>query len=345
MIRKLILSLTFLLVFTGIFSQKYFITNQYVYDLFLMNPSAAGFNRNCVSINGFYQRQWFGTDLAPTTQLIALQLPAGKNVGSGTYLYNDRNGNNKKLSVMQAFSVEIKLRENRKGNTSLVFGLAALLEQASIDQSSFDGAIGVDPVINGASESGFGYNANTGLMLRINQYHIGGSVTNILPQNNPMYDSEWEPELSRDIHLHAGTSFKYPGRDVWFEPLVYYRQNSLEDSRLDINMKIDVPTFNEDFSLWGIVSYRRALDSEFGMSLGAATTIGMNYKGFNVGIEHQLGLTSAQSQFGSAFMLVAGYNFCAGKRTRSLPCSERDQMLNLELEQAPRKKPGLFRRR
>ncbi len=345
MIRKLILSLTFLLVFTGIFGQKYFVTNQYVYDLFLMNPSAAGFNRNCVSINGFYQRQWFGTDLAPTTQLLALQLPAGKNVGSGTYLYNDRNGNNKKLSVMQAFSVEIKLRENRRGNTSLVFGLAALLEQASIDQSSFEGAIGVDPVINGASESGFGYNANTGLMLRINQYHIGGSVTNILPQNNPMYDSEWEPKLSRDIHLHAGTSFKYPGRDIWFEPLVYYRQNSLEDSRLDINMKIDVPTFNEDFSLWGIVSYRRALDSEFGMSLGAATTIGMNYKGFNVGIEHQLGLTSAQSQFGSAFMLVAGYNFCAGKRTRSLPCSERDQMLSLELEQAPRKKPGLFRRR
>ncbi len=345
MIRKLILSLTFLLVFAGLFGQKHFVTNQYVYDLFLMNPAGAGFNRSCVSINGFYQRQWFGTDLAPTTQLFAVQMPAGKNVGSGTYLYNDRNGNNKKFSVMQAFSVEIKLRENRRGNTSLVFGLAALLEQASIDQSSFEGGIGIDPVIDGASESGFGYNANTGLMLRINQYHIGGSVTNILPQNNPMYDSEWEPDLSRDIHLHAGTSFKYPGRDVWFEPLVYYRQNSLQDSRLDINMKIDVPTFNEDFSLWGIVAYRRTLDHQFGMSLGAATTIGMNYRGFNVGLEHQLGLTSSQKHYGSAFMLVAGYNFCTGNKTRSLPCSERDQMLKIELEQSPRKKPGLFRRR
>jgi hypothetical protein len=77
--------------------------------------------------------------------------------------------------------------------------------------------------------------------------------------------------------------FKYPGRDVWFEPLIYYRQNSMEDSRLDINMKMDVPTFNEDFSLWGIIAYRRALDHEFGMSLGAATTIGINYRGLNVG--------------------------------------------------------------
>jgi type IX secretion system PorP/SprF family membrane protein len=341
MIRKLILSISFFFVITGIFGQKNFVTNQYVYDLFLMNPSAAAFNRSCVSINGFYQSQWLGTDLAPTTQLLAVQLPAGKNVGSGTYIYNDRNGNNKKFSVMQAFSVEIKLRENRKGNTSLVFGMGALLEQASIDQSSFDD-IGIDPVINGTSDSGFGYNANTGLMLRINQHHFGGSMTNILPQNNPMYNTDWEPDLSRDIHIHAGTIFKYPGRDVWFEPLVYYRQNSLQDSRLDINMKMDFPTFNEDFSLWGIASYRRAIDHNLGMSIGAATAVGMNYKGFNVGLEHQLGLTGAQKQFGSAFMLVAGYNFCAGKKTRSLPCSERDQMLNLDLEKSPRKKP-LFR--
>jgi len=313
MIKKILISLTFLLLYTGVYSQKYFITNQYVYDLFLMNPSAAGFNRSCISINGFYQRQWFGFDLAPTTQLLAVQMPAGKNVGSGTYLYNDRNGNNKKFSAMQAFSVEVKLRENKKGNTSIVFGMGALLEQASIDQSSFDD-IGIDPAITGSSESGFGFNANAGLMLRINQYHFGTSITNLFPQNNPMYDSEWEPELSRDIHLHAGTIFKYPGRDLYFEPLLYYRQNSMQDSRLDINLKIDIPTFNEDFSLWGVAAYRRAIDKEFGMSLGAATSVGINYKGFNVGVEQ-----------------------------RSLPCSERDHMLNVDTQKPPRKKRGLFR--
>lgn len=341
---RIVLITSFLLIAAAAFSQRYFVSNQYVYDLFLMNPAGAAFNRSCVSVNGFYQRQWFGTDLAPTTQLLAAQLPVGGNVGSGTYIYNDRNGFNRKFSLMQAFSVEIKIRENRNGsNTSLVFGLAGLLEQTSIDQSKFEGGVGLDPVVNSDKESGFGFNANAGMLLRSGQHHAGFSATNILPQNNPMYDSEWEPELPVDMHAHAGTSFKYPGRDLWFEPLVYYRWNSNNDTRLDINMKLEIPTFNEDFALWGVLAYRRNMDHEFGKSLGAAVAAGVNYKGFNVGIEHQLGLTGAQTQFGSAYMLVFGYNFCQGKRTRSLPCSERDPMVNQGIYERPGKR-GLFKR-
>ena len=73
---RIILVTGLLLIVTMASSQRYFVTNQYVYDMFLMNPAAAGFNRTCVSVNGFYQRQWFGTDLAPTTQLFAVQMPA-----------------------------------------------------------------------------------------------------------------------------------------------------------------------------------------------------------------------------------------------------------------------------
>lgn len=345
-IWKALVTLSLLLLFTGINAQRYFVTNQYVYDLFLMNPSAAAYNRSCISVNGFYQRQWFGMDNAPTTQLLAAQLPLGGNIGSGTYLYNDRNGNNRKLSLMQAFSVEVKLRENQRGNTSLVFGLAALLEQASIDQSSFEGGVGIDPVINGNSDGGFGFNANTGMMLRINRHHIGASVTNIFPQNNPMYNSEWEPELPVDLHVHAGTWFKYPGREIYFEPLLYYRQNSLDDKRLDVNMKLDFPTYKDQFSFWGILAYRHTLDHKWGKSLGAATTVGINYKGLNVGLEHQLGLTTAQGHYGSAVMLVFGYNFCSGQRIRSLPCSERDPMLQGDFGDGPRsRRKGLFRKR
>lgn len=40
-IWKALVTLSLLLLFTGINAQRYFVTNQYVYDLFLMNPSAA----------------------------------------------------------------------------------------------------------------------------------------------------------------------------------------------------------------------------------------------------------------------------------------------------------------
>lgn len=340
---RIILVTGLLLIVTMASSQRYFVTNQYVYDMFLMNPAAAGFNRTCVSVNGFYQRQWFGTDLAPTTQLFAAQMPAGGNVGSGTYILNDRNGHNRKMSLMQAFSVEIKIKENRNGtNTSLVFGLGALIEQATVDQSNFEGGVGIDPVVSGNKESGIGYNANTGMLLRIGKYHVGAAATNILPQNNPLYDSEYEPELPVDFHVHAGTYFKYPTRDIWFEPQIYYRRNSLQDTRLDLNMKLDIPTFNQDFSFWGVIAYRRNVDSKFGKSLGLAVTGGINYKGINVGLEHQLGLTGAQTHYGSAYLLVFGYNFCHDKKTRSLPCSERDPIVNPDAKY--RKKGGLFKR-
>jgi hypothetical protein len=138
------------------------------------------------------------------------QAPLSDNVGSGTYLYNDRNGNSGKLSFQQTFAVEIILRENRRGFTSLSLGISALLEQTSVDETGFlDGSF-VDPNITGGVESGFGFNANSGVILRINKFNTGFSVTNILANNNPMYDSEWAPELPADMHFYARNELNCP---------------------------------------------------------------------------------------------------------------------------------------
>jgi type IX secretion system PorP/SprF family membrane protein len=182
-------------------AQRHFITNQYVYDLYLMNPAEAGVD-NCMNFNSFYQKQWFGTELAPTTQLLSVQSPLTSNVGSGTYFFNDRNGHNKKMSFQQAFSVKVTLRENSRGFTYLSFGMAALIEQAEVDQTGFTGGTSViDPAISGGKESGVGFNLNSGFILRFNKFNTGFSVTNILANNNPMYNSEWEPSLPADMHF------------------------------------------------------------------------------------------------------------------------------------------------
>ncbi|WP_234408597.1 type IX secretion system membrane protein PorP/SprF [Marinilabilia salmonicolor] len=139
--RKLVLSLCLLIISLNALGQNYFITNQYAYDLFLVNPADAGNNSECITFNGFYQKQWFGVDLAPTTQLFAFQAPLMNNLGSGTYVFNDRNGNYNRMGLQQSFSVEIKLRENRNGFTSLHFGLSAIINHTSLDYGNFtDGA-------------------------------------------------------------------------------------------------------------------------------------------------------------------------------------------------------------
>ncbi|ASB47995.1 PorP/SprF family type IX secretion system membrane protein [Alkalitalea saponilacus] len=324
--KLIILLIPLLFISAHMSGQRYYVTNNYVYDLFLMNPADAGANTECITTNGYYKRQWFGVDMAPTTQLFTVQAPLGSNVGSGTYLYNDQNGNNKKIGIQQTFSTVVTLRENMRGYTRLRFGLSALVEQTSINQANLTPGV-MDPVLNNGTLSGTGFNAASGFILNHNQHHIGASVTNIFPQNNPMYNSEFEPELPADMHFHVGSLFKIPNYDIYIEPLVYYRRNSLSDTRMDMNLKMSMPTPDPDLAFWGVLAHRRTVDHQYGKDLGIATTLGLVYRGINFGIEYQHGLTSAQTHLGSAMQLVVGYAFCRSGRPRTLPCHERDEML------------------
>ncbi len=346
MAMKILIYITICL-FIGIsntIAQRHFITNQYVYDRFLMNPADAGGNSDCITINGFFQKQWFGTDLAPTTQLLSFQTQLTQGLGSGTYIYNDRNGHNKKLSLQQSFSTGVTLRENRRGFTTLSFGLSALLEQASLDQTSFNAPGGIpDPSISGGVDRGFGFNLNSGVILRINKFNTGISATNILPHNNPMYNSEWEPDLPMDLHFFASTSWKVADRDLYLEPIAYFRFNAQNDRRMDLNLKMYMPTPTPDIAIWSILMYRRTMDHQFGKDLGFATTLGMDYRSLSIGLEHQLGMTGAQRHYGSAMLLVAGYRFCTDRSKRAIPCSEASNGLG-ESSVAPKTRKSLFRR-
>ncbi|MCU4175573.1 PorP/SprF family type IX secretion system membrane protein [Marinilabiliaceae bacterium N1Y90] len=302
--------------------QKYYLTNQYVYDLFQMNPSAAAFQKNCITASGFYQKQWLGTELAPTTQILSFQMPVTGHLGSGTYVYNDRNGFHKEMGLHQAFSYEVLLQKKRNKLMTLSFGLAMMLEQTSLDMSGFTGGDAFDPVIQSAGESGLGFNASAGALLKYNELHAGVAFTNIIPENNPMYKGAMEPRRVMDMHIHAGGSFKVADRDLYLEPLIMYRRNALTDSRMDLNLKAYLPTPDPDFSTWGLLSYRRTMDHQFGKSLGMAVTAGIVYQQFSVGLEYQLGLTTSQIDYGSNYQLVVSYRICRNKSKGAIPCSK-----------------------
>ncbi|TAJ12527.1 type IX secretion system membrane protein PorP/SprF [Marinilabiliaceae bacterium JC017] len=321
--RRIILLLSLVLSISGISAQKYYLTNQYVYDLFMMNPAAAGFYKDCYTVNGFYQKQWFGVDLAPTTQILSFQGPLSGGAGMGTYVYNDQNGNYKEMGLQQSFSYEVVLVKKRRTNSTLTFGLSLAAEQSSLDQTNFTETGMLDPAIGGGVESGWGINANTGVLLKYNKHHVGLAVTNLMPQTNSMYREDNEPDQTMDIHFHAGTTIKIPNMDIFLDPLLMYRRNMLVDSRLDLNLKAYFMTPDPDLTYWGLIAYRRTMDHAFGKSLGFAATFGVEFKSFNVGLEYQLGLTQAQVDYGSAYQVVFGYRFCRDKKkVRRVPCKE-----------------------
>jgi type IX secretion system PorP/SprF family membrane protein len=290
--------------------------------MYFVNPAAAGMYKSCLQVDGLYQKQWFGMDKAPTTQLLSLQTGLNDQLGSGTYVFNDRNGYYQKMGLQQSLSYEILLSKNRRHNTTLHFGLSLNLEQVSLTQTEFtDGAV-IDPTVSGAKESGFGMNANSGIILKVNQTQFGVSLTNMIGQTNKFYEGMGEPDLGMDINFFFSTLIKPHDRDLFIEPLLYYRRNTLISSKVDLNVKLTMPTTNPSLSFWGLLAYRRTMDSRSGIDLGMAVTAGVIRKRFSVGLEYQFGLTSARNHYGNVYQLVCGYRFCRDKSKGALDCPE-----------------------
>lgn len=290
--------------------------------MFLLNPANAGNDKSCYSFSAFYQNQWLGMDESPTTQIFNFQGPLGHNLGFGSYIYNDRNGNMKELGIHQALSYEVLLKKSRRKVSTLAFGLAFSLEQSKIDESGLNNPSGVlDPVMTGGIISGVGFNASAGVLLKHNDYQFGFSVTNMFNQTNPLYKSPEEPELPTDFHAFISSLYKITDRDIYLEPIIMYRQNTELIKRLDLTVKGTFPTPDPDYALWGLVSYRRTMDDKFGKSLGWGTTVGVNYRRVSLGFEWQLGLTGAQIDYGSAYQLVLKYSICNNLKHHAIPCS------------------------
>ncbi|MCW3789505.1 PorP/SprF family type IX secretion system membrane protein [Plebeiibacterium sediminum] len=324
-----VLSILFLIcILAG--AQKYYITNLYMYDMFLLNPASAGSNENCYSFSAFYQNQWMGMDESPTTQILNFQTPLKDNLGMGSYVYNDRNGNMKEFGLHQAFSYEILLAKKRRSISTISFGLSFDIEQSKIDESSLvdhPSALG-DQAITGGITAGWGYNSSTGILYKYNDYQLGFAVTNLFNQNNPLYLNYDEPDLARDYNISLSSMYKISSLGIFVEPIIMYRQNSNKDRKLDLTLKGIFPTMDPEYALWGLVSYRRTMDYDYGKSLGLGTTIGVNYHRISFGVEWQLGLTGAQQDLGSAYQLVLKYVICNNLKKKAIPCSEVQKFKN-----------------
>ncbi len=325
MTQRIILLFAILFTCKFVNAQEHYITNLYVYDLFLMNPSAAGGDRSSNRIDAYYQNQWNSMEESPTTQVFSYQFGTG-HLGSGTYIYNDANGYTSQLGIQQSLSYEVTLVDNTRNSSHLSFGLSLSANQAKIDESSYSSGDTFDPIMTGAVESGWGINANTGMLLKFNHYHFGIALTNLFGQTNSLYNEyDSSNELPVDYHFHAGTWFKMPVRDIFIYPELMYRKNKLADSRFDINMKLKMPTYNESVAFWSILSYRRSQDHSYGKDLSSSITVGMNYGPVSVGVEYQQGLAGANSYYGNGFQLALGYRFNFKDPSKSsIPCSFQD---------------------
>lgn len=118
--KRIIELLLFLLIPTGLFGQLTPVTNQYVLNPIMINPSYAG-NREALNISAFYRRQWVGITGAPETITFAADAPLldGK-LGLGLIITSDKIGVTKTNHFSTQYAYKISMGD---GNLSL--GLSA----------------------------------------------------------------------------------------------------------------------------------------------------------------------------------------------------------------------------
>lgn len=326
--KLVVLSVLAFLISGVVNSKPNAIYNYYFHDLFLMNPAAAGYNKLCHDFKAFHQMQWLGTEGSPTTQVFSYQGPLSGNLGTGTYVYNDKNAQQKEFGLHQAFSYEVFFIKEKTRNFSMTLGLGGSFNQHSVDESNLIGVDINDPAMAGGIESGWGYNLSSGALFKYNFLSAGIAITNMLPQNNPLYDNINEPGLPLVVQYTFGAHFKHPNRELYWEPSIMFRESGRYDNRFDVNIKGMIPSPTNDYLwFWGAMNYRRTVDYDFGKSRAIALTLGVALKRLSAGVEYQYGLTNAQAQFGSAYQIVLGYKICK-RAYGGIPCSEKDYIMS-----------------
>lgn len=322
-VKKYIILLALALPFLGeVGAQRYFVTDQYVYDLFLVNPAASALHIDCYSVNGFFLKQWFGTDVSPTTEMLTFQKAYPSRLGIGSYIYNDRNGYHRDIGLQQTLSYGVMLSKTRRRTNELLFGMSFMVDQRAIEMGKYEASGEFDPVMSNDGRVGYGYNANAGVILLSNAWQFGFSATNIIPVTNSLYTRGEEPLVPLDMNFHIATTYKVPDRNLYVEPLFFYRRNNYLDSRVDMNIRCTMPSVDPSFAWWGVMAYRRTMDHRYGNNLGVAATLGVMKNRLSAGIEYQFGLTRAQYDYGSYFKLVVGYRVCRDRSKEPLPCSK-----------------------
>ena len=178
--KRLVLICSLIITFISAQAQQDAQFSQYIFNGLYINPAYAGYKSDFF-INSFFRSQWTGLPGAPTTASIAADgAVANDAVGLGILLQRDQIGAQSTVAAYTNYSYRIQIGEN--DDSRLAFGLGVGLIQSGIDGSK------LNPVQTGDSYIPTGYHsflspdARIGVLYTNNDWFIGASVDNLLPQ-------------------------------------------------------------------------------------------------------------------------------------------------------------------
>jgi type IX secretion system PorP/SprF family membrane protein len=316
-------TLAFICLTGNSYAQQVPMYSQYIMNGFLINPSFAG-RDGYTTVNLTVREQWTGLPQAPSTYALSFQTrilnnsyisksttvkkrlvrpTKGGRVGTGGYVFTDKNGIMRRTGIQAAYAYHIPLSKSiLEEQKDLAFGLALIAYQYTINT---DGLIydQNDPFLNNYDRSVFITDFNFGVSYATPKYYAGFSMTNML-RGSVVFGGSSENRNSELGHYFLTGGIKFQLSPDWvLEPSAFIKSSDLffKAIQLDLTSRI---YYKDDY--WAGLSWRTN-DALIGL-------IGFAYNRFYFAYAYDFTLTDIRRQSSGSHELTLAVKFGTGAR-------------------------------
>ena len=203
---KKIVILLFISMFPVItFSQQIPLNAQYNYDLYQINPAAAG-NQDYMPISLSFRKFWVGINGTPSVQALSGHMLVADRMGVGVKIFNYMQGPLRQTGMEATYAYHIPLSEE---GPKLSLGLSPTFYQYYLDKSSLHMEDPSDAVLLGGDKK-IVPDANFGALLYDDNYFVGVSIFQLF-QGKINLGTEGISEQQKDVrhyYFNGGYNFK-----------------------------------------------------------------------------------------------------------------------------------------
>jgi type IX secretion system PorP/SprF family membrane protein len=270
----------------NIFSQEYFIYQNYYLNPSIINPAVAG-TENYPTADLSVRKQWVGIPDAPNTYLLAVNFRIGRydfydpkkfinkgplkftdRIGLGVSIFKDINGPLSYTGGILSYSYHVNVNADSK----LSFGMSAIFNYYSLNSSILKPDQSNDPYLLNENDNGFSTNFNFGIYFYNEVYFIGFSADQILPGIQNANDQNMEQP---SLYLMGGYKFLKNSRNLILEPSLTLKKLANSNFYVDIHTKLYILK-----SHWIAVSYStdNRINFRFGLLIYKRLYAGYNYE-------------------------------------------------------------------
>jgi len=272
---------------------------------YIINPAVAGIE-NYTDIKASHRMQWVGIQDAPVTTYLTIHGPLKKSAyeresatsfrargenprgtaywrdyqtvephgGVGFTMINDRTGPLNRFAAYGTYAYHLGISPH----TNLSAGISAGFTNMSLDASKLNfGTINVDPAVAGSGTlNRIKPDISAGLWLYSNNYFVGLSAQQIVPQNISFSDNSvslTQGKLIPHLFLSAGYRMQVSD-DVSFLPSTLLRYVSPLPLGVDLNAKFQ---YQDIFWLGASYRYNDGFAAMMGFNLNNTINIGYSY--------------------------------------------------------------------